>query len=224
MRRKTASDVAKRGTGQTPRGPYKGNTETLGVRLRPEIKEELQRMAESNGWSVSQIAQKALRSWIDHQRGPHGPALADAMFKVIERVKAETGESLDKPFTAAATRLAVVRLLEHIWPPPLLGDDPVPVPNRVRDRVTRETGKGGLPSEVQAFELTPEGVAWRAAIHVIERIENAASEVTPDGLHPAFLDSAGYWEIRQALGSGSRRFNKMVDEAKRRGQAKGGSK
>src|SRR5262249_12095909 len=162
------------GAGAKPKGPYHGNTKMLGVRVRPEVRAELDALRKERGWSLSQETQRALDSWIRWQRGPTGPALVAAIFKVVEQVKAETGEALDEPFTSAATRTAVNELLVHIWPPPLR-DSAVKVPDRIRARVAREVAEGRLPSEVEAFELTPAGVGRRAAGFVIMRIENAAS-------------------------------------------------
>lgn len=196
--------------GRPPQGPYQGNSELLGVRVRPEIRKELDRLAKARGkrWSLSQEVQRALDNWIKLRRGPCGPALVNAIFKVIERVKMETGESLDSPFTAAAVRGAVDCLLLHFWPPPL-DDTPLAPPSRVKDSVARGARLGN-PPEVQAFDLTPTGVAHKAAGYVILSIEGAASEDSPGGLHPSFLDPEGYWEIRQALGSGSQRFQQML--------------
>ncbi len=214
----------KPGAGTKSKGPYQGNTAVLGVRVRPEIRAELDRLAKAKGkgWSLSQEAQRAFKSWIDHQRGPHGPALGMAISRLVEQVNTDTEKSLDDPFTAAAIRASIDDLLMHFWPPPI-GDEALTVPTRVRDRVAAEVQKekGKLPAEVQSFELSPPGVGRRAASLVIMRIENAASEDLPGGLHPSMLDPEGYWEIRQALGSGMRRFQQRLDEAKKRDEKKG---
>jgi hypothetical protein len=201
-----------KGAGRKPQGPYQGNSEMLGVRVRPEIRRDLEQLAATRGWSVSQEVQRALVHWIDWRRGPCGPALVNAIFKIVEQVKTETGESLDSPFTAAAVRGAVDCLLLHFWPPPL-DDAPLAPPSCVKDSVARGARLGN-PPEVQAFDLTPTGVAHKAAGYVILRIENAASEDLPGGLHPSMLDPEGYWEIRQALGSGHKRFQQRLAEAK----------
>src|SRR5262245_13029821 len=171
-----------KGAGRKPHGPYQGNTEMLGLRVRPDVRAELERLAKNRGWSISQETQRALDNWVRYQRGPCGPALVNAIFKVIERVKTETGESLDSPFTAVAVRGAVDCLLLHFWPPPL-DDAPLVPPFRVKDRVA-QGARLGNPPEVQAFDLTPTGVAHKAAGYVILRIEGAASEDSPGGLHP----------------------------------------
>jgi len=201
-----------KGAGRKPKGPYQGNTKMLGVRVRPEVRAELERLAKERGWSLSQEVQRALDSWIKWQRGPCGPALVAAVFKAVEQVEAETGEPLDDAFTAAAVRAAIDYLLLHFWPPPI-GDTPLTPPSRVRDNVA-EGARRGDPPEIQAFDLTPTGVAHKAAGYVIRRIENAASEDLPGGLHPSFLDPEGYWEMRQALGSGHKRFQQRLAEAK----------
>jgi len=201
-----------KGTGAKPKGPYQGNSEMLGVRVRPEVRADLDGLAKERGFSLSQEVQWALANWIKWRRGPCGPALVNAIFKVIEQVKTETGKSMDDPFTTAAVRGAIDFLLLHFWPPPI-GDTPLPPPARVRDSVA-EGARRGNPPEVQAFDLTPTGVAHKAVGYVILRIENAASEDTPGGLHPSFLDPEGYWEIRQALGSGHKRFQQRLAETK----------
>jgi hypothetical protein len=192
----------------------------LGVRIHPEVRDELKRLAGARRWSVSQVVQAAFKSWIKDQRGPHGPALGIIISKLVEQVNADTRKSLDDPFTAAAIRASIDDLLMHFWPPPI-GDEPLTVPRRVRDRVADEVLKGKLPPEVQSFELTPAGVGRRAASYVIMRIENAPSEDLPGGLHPSMLDPEGFWEIRQALGSGMKRFQQRLDEAKKRDETKG---
>ena len=198
-----------KGTGAKPKGPYQGNSEMLGVRVRPEVRADLDGLAKERGFSLSQEVQWALANWIKWRRGPCGPALVNAIFKVIEQVKTETGKSMDDPFTTAAVRGAIDFLLLHFWPPPI-GDAPLEPPSRVRDRVA-EGARRGNPPEIQAFDLTPAGVAHNAAALVIMRIEYA--EDTPGGLHPSMLDPE-YWEIRQALGSGHERFQQRLVEAK----------
>jgi len=201
-----------KGAGRKSKGPYHGNSEMLGVRIRPEVRGDLDRIAKEHGFSLSQEVQRALDHWIKWRRGPCGPALVNAIFKVVEQVKAETGQPLDDDFTAAAVRAAIDQLLVHLWPPPI-GESNLTAPARLRDRVAGEVKNGILPPEFQSFELTPAGAARRAAGFVIVRIENAASEDL-GGLHPRMLDPEGYWEIRQALGSGFKRSQQRLSEAK----------
>jgi hypothetical protein len=206
----------KPGAGRKPRGPYRGNSEMLGVRVRPEIRADLEQISKERGWSLSQAVQLAIQSWIRYRRGPCGPALVSAIFKVVEQVKAETGESLEDSFTATAARLAINALMVHVWPPPL-GNKPAAVPVHVKRRVAQEAAEGKLPPELQAFECTPAGVARKVAGYVITRIENAASEGSPLGLDPRVLDPEGYWEIRAGLGSGFERFQQQqLEQPKRR--------
>ena len=142
------------GAGRKPQGPYAGNTQMLGVRVRPEIRAELERLAAEHRWSLSQAVQRALGSWIRYRRGPCGPALVSAILKVVEQATAETDKSLDDPFTAQMARLAIDALLLHVWPPPLDASS-VAVPARVKTRVEREVAEGKLPAELRAFEIQP---------------------------------------------------------------------
>jgi hypothetical protein len=192
------------GGGRKPRGPYRGNSKMLGVRVRRDVWEALDKIAKSRDYSLSQEVQIGLKCWIRLRRGPCGPALVDAISKVVERVSAATEKSFtDDSFTAKAMRAALDMVIEHFSAP---SDGPDVIPPKVTRHVKEAIAKGRMPANVLEWACSPATVGQREAGFVIAAIEGAASEETvPPGLDPRALDAEGYWEIRRDLGSGWKR-------------------
>jgi predicted transcriptional regulator len=186
------------GGGRKPRGDYRGNSKILTVRVRPEMRTALERLANRNDRSLSQEIQRGLNDWIGrHARPkPHIGALAHAVALLAEAVEEATGKGWhEDAFTGEALRHAVEFLIFHFAPTP---DGPAPVPPRVEEAAMR------MPPSMRERARTAADVGTSRAGMIITLIENApASDKPPLGL--AFPDEQGFWKILRDLESGWKR-------------------
>jgi predicted transcriptional regulator len=131
------------GGGRKPRGPYQGSSVMLAIRVRPEVKAGLERLAKERGQSLSQQAQRALTYWVDRHSEPqlHNQALADATKLVAERVEHDTGKLwLDDQFTGEALKTGVINVMLRYIPSAQLDQPPI-VPARIKETAARLGGE-----------------------------------------------------------------------------------
>src|SRR5262245_23108127 len=93
------------GAGRKPRGPYRGNSASLSLRVRPETKAELEHLAAEHGRSLSQEMQLAVTEWIRRHQKPqrHVTGLMEAFTHIAQWVEKTTERRfLDDAFTAGS--------------------------------------------------------------------------------------------------------------------------
>jgi predicted transcriptional regulator len=194
------------GGGRKPRGEFRGNTKILTVRVRPELRTALERLAKRHRRSLSQEIQRGLDDWIGRHTKPkpHIGALTHAVALLAEAVERTTGKRWhEDAFTGEAVRHGVERLVFHFAPAP---DGTMPVPPRVEEAAMR------MPPPMRDRARTAADVGTSQAGMIITLIENApASDKPPLGL--AFPDEQGFWQILRDLGSGWKR-NRAVWQSK----------
>jgi predicted transcriptional regulator len=186
-----------RGGGRKPRGEFSGNSAILTVRVRPELRAALQRLAERHCRSLSQEMQRGLDAWVgqrrDHKR--HVAALAHAVTILVEGVERATGKGWhEDAFTGEALRHAVEFLISHFATE---ATRPVPIPSRVEEAASR------MPPAWRERARTAADVGMTQAGWVITLIESAPAANTqqpPLGVVP--LDDWGFWKILRDIGSG----------------------
>lgn len=170
------------GGGRKPQGEFRGNTKILTVRVRPELRTTLERLAKRHRRSLSQEIQRGLDDWIGRSTKPkpHIGALMHAIALLVGEIERTTGENWhEDAFTGKAVRHAVERLIFHFAPTP---DSAIPVPPRIKQAAMR--------SQTAAY------VGTSQANLIITLIENA----------PAMLpDEWGFWKVLRDLGSGVKR-------------------
>jgi hypothetical protein len=123
----------KPGPGRKPAGPYKRNTEGISLRVQPELKASLERLAKEHRRSLSQEMQVALSAWIRRYQKPHITAFLTAIGRFAEQVEKRTGQRFNEnEGTAIALEFGMSRLLGklralHYSP------DKEPAPAEIRD-------------------------------------------------------------------------------------------
>jgi len=185
------------GGGRKPRGEFRGNTRILTVRVRPELRTALERLAKRHRRSLSQEIQRCLDDWIGRYTKPklHISALAHAIALLVGEVERATGENWhEDAFTGEALRHAIERLIFHFAPTP---DGKMPIPPRVEKAAIR------MPPPMRDRARTAADVGTAQAGIIITLIENAPASDKPAGL--AFPDEWGFWQILRDLGSGWKR-------------------
>jgi hypothetical protein len=83
--------------GKKPRGNYRGNSVTMIMRVRPEIRAGIERLTKEkpkHGTSMSQQAQTAMERWIRHCERPHISVISDAVAMLAEQIEQQTGKSI----------------------------------------------------------------------------------------------------------------------------------
>jgi len=185
------------GGGRKPRGEFRGNTKILTVRVRPELRTELERLAKRHHRSLSQEIQRGLDDHVVryiHPR-PHIGALMHAIALLVGEVERATGENWhENAFTGEAVRHAIERLIFHFAPTP---DGKMPVPPRVEEAAMR------MPPPMRDRARTAANVGTAQAGMIITLVENAPASDKPARL--AFPDEWGFWQILRDLGSGWKR-------------------
>src|SRR5262245_51997432 len=104
------------GGGRKPRGPFKGMSRMLTMRVTPELRAGLELAKRESGFSLSQEAERRLRDSLkrDHQRTADVLALAEAIAQVIEKVQEATGKRWQEDaFTGQAARHGIEFLVRH---------------------------------------------------------------------------------------------------------------
>jgi hypothetical protein len=169
----------------------------LTVRVRPELRMALQRLAKKHRRSLSQEMQQGLDYWVSRylKAKPHVAALAHAVRLLVEAVEQTTGKSWhEDAFTGEALRHGVECLISHFAP---MQDRtmPLPVPPRVEEAAMR------MPPDMREKACTAAEVGTFQARSVIFWIENAPT-INEQPLGIAFPDEWGFWQILRDLGSG----------------------
>jgi len=97
------------GGGMKPRGPFKSNVAGIGIRIRQDVRDEMERLAEEHGdRSLSQEAQAAMAAWIARHRRPDIARLSDCVALIALQTEKKTGESIaDNPHAAGVFTDAV---------------------------------------------------------------------------------------------------------------------
>jgi hypothetical protein len=103
------------GGGMKPRGPHRGNSVTMIMRVAPEVREGIERLCVEKpqyGKSMAQQAQTAMRRWIKRHERPHITRIADAVAMLAEEIERQTSKGiLDDTNTATTFTMAVMSLL-----------------------------------------------------------------------------------------------------------------
>jgi predicted transcriptional regulator len=174
------------GGGRKPHGPYGANTENLSLRLRADIKTELERLAGDHGRSVSQEAQAALAEWIrrHQEQQRHITGLSEAFAAFVKQVEEATQKRFTEDrFTVAAVQVGTPILFWQLLGGPTQGEPPTP--NAI------ETAASRMPPETRERYTSPMGVAEAAVMFVTTLVKNAASSTGA----PFFLDEGGGMNI-----------------------------
>ena len=81
------------GGGRKPRGEFRGNSKILTVRVRPELRTALERLASKHHRSLSQEMQRGLDYWVRRYLDPkpHVAALAQAVTLLVVMATAHLG-------------------------------------------------------------------------------------------------------------------------------------
>jgi predicted transcriptional regulator len=187
------------GGGRKPRGEFRGNSKILTVRVRPELRTTLERLAKKHRRSLSQEMQRGLDAWVGRYNDPklHVGALAHAITLLVEAIERATGKRWhEDAFTGEALRHAVEALIFYFAPTP--DGKPVSVPAPVEEAAMR------MPPGMRDRARTAADVGTAQAGMLITLIQNApVSDKPPFGL--AFPDEQGLWQILRDLGSGWKR-------------------
>ena len=187
------------GAGRKPQGEFRGNSAVLTVRIRPELRMELARLAKQRGHSLSQEVQSGLKTWVGRNPKPHIAALAHAVILLVERIEAVTKRRwVRDKFTGEAVRHGIEYLAFHFAPFP---DSPPAIPPDV------EKSAAKMPPQNGERHRTPAGFGEDQAGLLIAMIENAPAILKPSGLQ--FLDKHGHWQVLRDLGSGFERNQKL---------------
>jgi len=104
------------GAGRKPRGPFKGNTAKLTMRVDPGIRRAIEAGAKESGHSMTQVAQFHLQQSLArfyHPR-PDIVVLTEMIARVIQDVERTTrADWNESPYTTAAIRAAIDALVRH---------------------------------------------------------------------------------------------------------------
>ena len=188
------------GGGRKPQGDFRGSSEVLTARVRPELRGALMRLAEKHRRSLSQEMQSALDFWVGRyvRPKPHIGALTHAVALLVDGIEQKTGRRwTTDAFTGAAVRHGIEYLVFHFAPIP---DGLSAVPANV------EKFAASMPLRARERHRTPAGFGEDRAFALISQIENAPAEEKPLGLR--FTDERGFWQILRDLGSGWERNRK----------------
>jgi hypothetical protein len=169
------------------------------VRVRPELRMALERLAKKHRRSLSQEMQKGLDYWVGPhlEAKPHVAALAHAVRLLVEAVERATGKSWhEDAFTGEALRHGVEFLVFHFAPE---GTKPVHIPSRVEETARR------MPPALRDRARTAADVGMSQAGMVIALIEGAPTANTQPPLGVVHPDDWGFWKVRRDLGSGRER-------------------
>ena len=103
------------GGGRKPLEPHLKRSAPLVVRVRPEVKEGIERAAEQHKRKFSREIQRALDYWIQRLDIPHIAGLADDVIKIAEQVERQTGKKFNEDkATAAALSVALMRYCQEM--------------------------------------------------------------------------------------------------------------
>src|SRR5262249_43211439 len=97
--------VARRKPGRKPLGPDKRSSEMLTVRVRPDVRRGLERLAKRQGHGLSREMSRAFEHWIDrhHARAAHVEALGTVVAQIAQFIEGATGRRwTEDPYTARA--------------------------------------------------------------------------------------------------------------------------
>jgi hypothetical protein len=186
------------GGGRKPRGEFPGNSKILTVRVRPELRTALERLAKKHRRSLSQEMQRGLDDWVGRYLDPkpHVTALAHALTLLVEAIERATGKSWhEDAFTGEALRHGVEHLIFHFAPTPDR-TMPLPVPPRVEEAAMR------MPPDMREKARTAAEVGRSQAGIVIGSIEYLAAHNKQGQFGPAPADEWGFWQILRDIGSG----------------------
>jgi hypothetical protein len=172
------------GGGRKPQGEFTGKTASLTTRIRPRVREGLEREAQRNGRSLSQEVERRLTDSLEMpqriERGwgpPHVQALARLVARAVRTIEGSTGRRWrDDAFTGQAARAAINILMEHLV---LVPDGALEIPEEV-ERSAQATARI-LPDRLE-FYRHPEGVASAVALGLLSQLE--AHEEPPPLNHP----------------------------------------
>ena len=94
------------------RPPKSRNSETVIVRVRLDVREALERLANQSGLSMSRHVQRALDQYIERsKRAPHVDEFADRVAFLVEKIERWTERKwTEDSFTAEVTREALAQL------------------------------------------------------------------------------------------------------------------
>jgi hypothetical protein len=144
--------------GRKPAGPYKRNTVILTVRMQPERKAAIAKLAAELGHSTAQAVQLAFDQWL-YRHDPtraHVERLLKAVDRLVRHVEANTKRKwTEDPFTALAIMHGMQTLLWRMGTPFPRGD--VAVPPAIEETAAR------LPPDAAERYREVGGVAEAAA-------------------------------------------------------------
>src|SRR5262245_49415648 len=98
--------------GRKPLDPSERNSEILNVRVRPDVRRALERIANQRGLTLSRHVQRALDQYIERsKRAPHVDEFSTKVADLTEKVERNTGEQWTQdPFTAEAVSEGLAQL------------------------------------------------------------------------------------------------------------------
>jgi hypothetical protein len=80
--------------GRKPRGPFKGNSTVMSIRVRLDTKAELEALAARHKHSTAQEVQSALKRWVRRHDRPHLNEIGDALALLAEEVERRTNQDI----------------------------------------------------------------------------------------------------------------------------------
>jgi hypothetical protein len=166
--------------GRRPADPEDRNSEVIAVRVRPDVRRGLERLAKTRKRRLSGEIQRALDHWIvAGDRPSHSAALGRAVVWAAEVIEKGTGLSWRKdPWTALAVQCAVLIVAEH-FAAKADGEASPAIPPAITEAVARRW----LP------EVKPEEFGGLIAGRVIRELEQAAqpSRIRNEWSQPVFF-------------------------------------
>jgi hypothetical protein len=162
------------GAGRKPKGEFAGKSETFTTRITPETRAALQRAADRANKSVSQIAERLLRTGL--QKPTHtqqrNQALGQTIACLAENIERSTGKSWrEDPFAGQALTYAVSSLLQNFTST---------VPEQLEIPKAVEVAAARMPTDFAQLYGTPAGHGYIAAHAMIAEIESAMRTGAPD--------------------------------------------
>ena len=131
------------GGGRKPTGKIAGNGKALNLRVRPEVRDEIEHEAKKNGLSLNQEVQERLILSLEYDRKM--PRFRHLMFlvgKVAKVIEGKSGGSwIDDPYTAMMLRGAVDFLIADLG-----AKGEVVVPPAISEEAERQQAEGLSPS------------------------------------------------------------------------------
>lgn len=198
--------MSKRARGRKPLDPENRNSELLHVRVRPEVRRALERLAKRHKGTKGTVSREMLRAfdyWITNNTGRsrlHTEALARAIAVVAKLIEDRTGRNwLNDPYAGAALCSAVLFIALRFAS---TSDDPE-IPPAIAEWAAR------MPPDLAEMYRRPGGFGDLTALQLINEIEHAArpSRVNNEWDVPIFLteDEALLGKIGRDLGLNQKR-------------------